>query len=210
MLPTMYSAYTSTPDRRLPPGRRSQMLGQEPAGPTTMVNGVQKLTPNANAQIAGYLGALYFGTPIPTPAEGVTVMQAQPCDQAKQSAGPNACEATAFASLASRPPGSSVLVDFGGANPSNVTVTVVTGTETVSQEELLRTMAGQDSNLALFNPEPAGVTKKQKKEEEKKDKGTTLLVGAGVGGGAGWLAFGPVGGLVGAAGGALIGNWLAA
>lgn len=212
MLPTMYSSYiTKQPNRRLPPNQRVQMLGAEPAGATTIINGVQKLTKNANAQIAGYLGALYFGAPIPTPAEGATVMQALPCDQAKQSAGQSACQATAYATLGSRPPGSTVLVDFAGASPTGATVTIVRGTEGVSQEELLRQMAGEGSNLAVFEPAANGKTDKEKKDEEKdEEKGTTLLVGAGAGGAAGFFTFGVPGALVGAAGGALLANWLAA
>lgn len=201
MLPTMYGNYTQ--------GRRQLGVGQndQPAGPTVVVDGVQKLTPNANAQIAGYLGQLYFGSPVPTPAEGVQTFVAMPCDQAKQSAGEQACQATAFATLESRPPGSSVLVDFGGANPTNVMVLIVTGSENVTQQEILQQMAGTDSNLALFEP---GTKGKTKKEEEKKDKGATILVGAGAGGAAGFFALGPPGALVGAAAGGLLANWLAA
>lgn len=192
MIPSMYGAY--------------RQLGA-PAGAVVIVDGVQKLTPLANGQIAGYLSQLYFGTPVQSsPAEGVQTFLAMPCDQAKQSGGPTACAATVLDSLESIP-GSSVVVDFGGASPTNVMVTIVTGTAEVSQNALLRQIAGTDSNLALF--EPSGV-KKTKDKDAKKEKTTTMLVGAGAGGAAGFFTFGPPGAIVGAATGAVLANWLTA
>ena len=201
MLPTMYGNYATRG------GVRSGVGQTEPAGPVVEVDGVQQLTSEENAKIAGYLGALYL-TPAPAPAEGVQSYMAMPCDEAKRLVGEAACTVTAFAGLETRPPGSSVLVSFPDASSTSVGVLLVVGSENVTQQVILRQLAATNSNYALFQAGPRGT----KKEEEKKEKvpASTLLVGAGAGGAAGFFTAGPVGAVVGAAAGGLLANWLAA
>jgi hypothetical protein len=179
----LYTDYTSN----------SGNVGQQGEGPVATVNGVQTLTPIANGVVGGWLSQL-VAVPAAAPTTEAIFFTAVPCAKAQEMGVP--CTAVLDV-LATRPPGSTVLVAFSEAfaNASEVPVTVALTPAAAAA------LAGPGSALAVFNPE--GATK-----EEKKSK-TPLLIGAVAGGALGFAGAGPPGAVAGAAAGAFLGDWLA-
>ncbi len=106
-----------------------------------------------------------------------------------------ACNESALERL--RRAGWIVMADMTTFSPAGVWLIVST------DPDAPRTGAAEGTNYAVLDLKPAVL------EAEEKVETTTLLLGAAAGGALGFVTIGPVGGLGGAVGGALIANWLA-
>lgn len=188
MHPAMYSNY---------------QVGVGQPSPFVVVDGVKRLTPAGNTQMAGFLSALFFGgSPIIQPGESadapIVSNVATTCDNAKAAGGD--CSVTALATLKTTPAGTTVIVDAGTASSSSVMVTFVTKVGEI------RALAGGGSpgTMAVFDPNATAADKKDEGAEP-----AAIALGAVAGGALGFAAGGPVGALAGAVGGGLVANWLA-
>lgn len=181
---------------------RSGQLGQaNPSGNPYIVvgsDGIRKLTPDGNREVAKYLNALYVASQNPAPNGQAFVVLATKCEQAKQLG--QKCETTAYNLLRTYTAPNVVIVDIAAVSPDAVAMTLTDSPQTI---ESLVGAAGASTNAIYDQNTPLP------EKKEKKTGMAPLLAGVAAGGALGWAAGGPVGAVIGAAAGGAAVSWVA-
>lgn len=173
---------------------RLQQLGATDV--VTSQEGLQVLSPAKNTMVKRALAKLY-GASMGEENDDFgqyTRILGLPCAQAKAAVGENACDVSmlALAQSSTIP----VVVAFQSVSDQSATLYLPKDLSTAAA------LAQPGSTNAIFDPN-------QPEPKAEKSETGTALVSAAVGGGAGYLVAGPVGGIVGAAVGWGVANWLA-